>query len=470
MKLDVASRWMIRTCVIAALLLPNDLIAAPPNADRGSGALSRKETQRLTRLLASERPSHQIVAQRILSQHPRTKYQCLPELIKTANRWADDFSVTETPPVFWTNLVDVIVSTGRPVAWEFVCDLVKHPNPNVQFIAVEQLGTNGVPGTIAALGAAVNSDGFDRYYAMRSAVCRAFWKIGTPPAIERLTEVHGEVDGQLRVDIEGWLDTVTASWFDDERQFVLWHDRYRRHRSKPNGDSRSIRMVSFDSANNVSSGGLDVAASRPRGTDDDVRVIRFETLSSGSIRKETLRFSPPHYYGIPIVAKRLLFVVDRSGSMRMRVPGTGANRWQLATREFIRAIRSLDGDCEFGVLAFGDDVRLWKSSLVPASPKNVESAIGFVNRLDPKGWTNTHAALVQGMNFDAANEAIYLLTDGAPRRGLIRGCGAIVTDVVHRNRFRHQRVHTIGLGVGGQTRRFLADLAKRTEAEFRSVE
>jgi hypothetical protein len=61
-----------------------------------------------------------------------------------------------------------------------------------------------------------------------------------------------------------------------------------------------------------------------------------------------------------------------------------------------------------------------------------------------------------------------LLTDGKPTTGPIVSPGAILSDILRRNRSRHLTINTIGIAVAGKTELFLKNLSEHSNGEFRS--
>jgi hypothetical protein len=147
----------------------------------------------------------------------------------------------------------------------------------------------------------------------------------------------------------------------------------------------------------------------------------------------------PRYYGIPIYAQRLVFVVDTSKSM-------AGSRLTTVKREMEKAIRSLPADTQFTIIEFGTRVSAWKKELVAASDEIKEEAVEYVRRLRPVGTTNTHEALMTALNFEV--EAVYFLSDGEPSAGRVVRPAAILKAITIRNQLRHLSIYTIGVMPG----------------------
>lgn len=148
------------------------------------------------------------------------------------------------------------------------------------------------------------------------------------------------------------------------------------------------------------------------------------------------------YYGIPICAKRVVFVLDTSLSMK------GA-RIAAAKTELIRAIRELPKEVSFDVIAFDNTARVWRPELVPASEQNKLLAVNVVMEQPLKFKTASYDALEAA--FGLYPEAIYFLSDGQPYGGKIDDPKQIIATISGVNRVRRVSIHSIGIGTGEAT-------------------
>jgi hypothetical protein len=170
------------------------------------------------------------------------------------------------------------------------------------------------------------------------------------------------------------------------------------------------------------------------------------------------------YYGIPIRARRLVFVIDTSGSM-------AGPRLASAKKELVRAIGGLPDTAEFNVIVFSARVAAWSPRLVRATEGAKKQAVEFVDRLVAAGGTSTYDALAAALGMRV--EAIYLLTDGEPSTGLIVDKDAILVAMQNQNRGVGSSIHTIGIGLGGAADpavKFLKKLAEQNHGQHRTVE
>jgi uncharacterized protein YegL len=171
------------------------------------------------------------------------------------------------------------------------------------------------------------------------------------------------------------------------------------------------------------------------------------------------------YYGIPICAKRIVFVLDTSGSMR-------GGRLDAAKVELIRAIKEIPREVSFSIVAFNSTVRVWQRELVPASESMKQIAVNVVLEQEARNDTATYDALEAA--FELEPEAVYLLSDGAPQGGKIDNPVEIVGSVSTGNRVRRVSIHSVGIDTQDAAvspfARFMKALAESNWGEFRAVD
>lgn len=143
------------------------------------------------------------------------------------------------------------------------------------------------------------------------------------------------------------------------------------------------------------------------------------------------------YYGIPICAKRVVFVLDTSLSMR-------GSKIDAAKTELIRAIKALPKEVNFDVIAFDNNVRVWQPELVPATEPLKQVAVNVVIEQPLKLKTASYDALEAAFSLDP--EVIYFLSDGAPFGGKIDDPNEIIRTISGINRVRRVSIHSIGIG------------------------
>lgn len=258
---------------------------------------------------------------------------------------------------------------------------------------------------------------FKSHFGYRRSVVLAAGQITEPPGIELMIELLPRTDGLARNDlVEALTDATGQKLGADARLWRKWWN------------ARS----------------------------DGARPLEVESSQS----QQVVAADVPQYYGIPMHAGRIVFVLDTSGSM------AGA-RIEAAKRELIKAIEALPRAVEFDVVTYNSRVERWQPKLVRADEemkalltKSIESETG-------SGNTSSYKALQEAFELDP--EAIYFLSDGAPTDATP---AKILSEITKLNRERRISLHTIGIGTGfgapifGE---FMQALSGANLGEFRAV-
>lgn len=206
------------------------------------------------------------------------------------------------------------------------------------------------------------------------------------------------------------------------------------------------------------------------------------------------------FYGVETRSDRIVFVLDRSYSMRHPVPrsgpvsgakrdeaAVGGTKLDVAKNHLERTIRKLAPDVHFGVVFFGSNVKAWQPppGLLPATPEGKRKATEWFMALEPEGSTDIFAALAEALRYakigggkgatdPAGADTIFLLSDGAPTRPgtddllLGRDLDAAVKEFLEANRGFRCVVHTIGVGPE-HSRELMMRLARETGGTYRAV-
>lgn len=270
---------------------------------------------------------------------------------------------------------------------------------------------------------------FQSSYGFRHAVVSATSKIEDPRAVESLISLLPKFDGQLQYETVRQLTRATGEDFgDDAAQWQSWWD---------------ANHSGFVFARPRDGGATAVLASNPR---------------------MPWRRTLPKFYGIPVYANRVVFVIDRSKSMLSSVDGE--TRMTRAKLELEQAIDTLPEYTWFNVVAFGTGTTAWQEKLVPATHETRAAALQFVWRLSAGTKTACYDALERAFTFDPNTEAVYFLSDGKPTAGKITDLSAILQAVTQANLFRRASIYTIGIDARDQHQQFLEQLAERNHGEF----
>ena len=188
-----------------------------------------------------------------------------------------------------------------------------------------------------------------------------------------------------------------------------------------------------------------------------------------------------HFYGIPQVSLKIIYIIDVSGSMKKDVGGK--SRLEACKTELSRAISQLPRKAMFDVILYHRTVTVWKKQMQVAGPLkkgrkgNKDEAKKFYATAKPKGSTNIYDALraafkVAGEGTKKKNaplnaDTIYLLTDGSPTTpaGKMDDVKKILEGARKWNALGRVTIHTIGIGKD-LNRPFLEQLATENNGRF----
>jgi predicted nucleic acid-binding Zn-ribbon protein len=167
-------------------------------------------------------------------------------------------------------------------------------------------------------------------------------------------------------------------------------------------------------------------ASRDRNLNEARTVIEALENDKKTLRTETdrLRASVDNRFaGVTLTGRRVIFLVDMSGSMELVDENTPApEKWQGVRETLARVLRSMPDVEKFQVIVFsdrpyfllGNDGR-WLTYDPKTSPDQVTAALV---KIKPDGGTNMYAAVDAAFRYrEQGLDTIYLLSDGLPNLG-----------------------------------------------------
>jgi hypothetical protein len=177
----------------------------------------------------------------------------------------------------------------------------------------------------------------------------------------------------------------------------------------------------------------------------------------------------PTFFGLPLDAKDVVFVLDVSGSV-------GEAGFAKAKGELLRAVEGLASDVRFGALFFDEQVRFWRPDLVRASPV-AKGELALFLRGVPRGKrTDVTTALNAGLQIlrtrsrerreggEATGTPVtmVLVSDGVET---VRGTPLdTVADKLERLALEDAVVHCVVLG--GKDSALMAAVARRTGGRY----
>ena len=411
---------------------------------------------RIVKRLTARKEAVRLQALAEIQESTQTRYQSLAVMIRAAkelNARAD----TEKPlPPSQITLISLIGSVDRQESADALIEMLQCEHPEVVYLASDVLGKYRFFEAIDALAQLKETDLFDDHYGFRFNLVRSLFQMDHPDAVKLITTWLPLLDGQLKREIEKQFDDVDLETFDgDQERFTNWQDE--------RDDAYDQANANVDHPPTLDQDDLDHGQPHEQSSGGPLKLQPASFRSSSTQGLKLVNKSP--FYGMDIYARRMMFIIDHSGSMREY--DQGMTRLGRAKGELIRAIEGLDPDAEFAIMVYASNVKMWRDELTRATDEAKRYAIRYVERLGYGDRTNTHSALTRSLSFDSQLEAVYLLTDGRPTEGRLTQPDAIIGDITTKNRFRHLHFNTIGISVMGGTERFLKILAKESGGQFR---
>jgi Mg-chelatase subunit ChlD len=185
----------------------------------------------------------------------------------------------------------------------------------------------------------------------------------------------------------------------------------------------------------------------------DFDVISVAELEEAREKEELRRLKQvtnSKFFGVRIVSHRVVFVIDVSGSMEEKMVTayegeTSLMRMDVARRELINAIKSMERGALFNIIIFSSGVDPWlEDGIAGANQVERDEAEAFVARLKPGGGTNLYDAIKLAFG-DAEVDTIFILSDGEPSVS-VTDVNRIRKDVQAWNEHRNIQINTIGIG------------------------
>lgn len=316
--------------------------------------------------------------------------------------------------------------------------LTRSPDLRIATLTVRSLAERKVPDALDRTLELAKRPEFSQSYGFRHTLTEAAGKFHDPQAVDFLVDVTGRFDGQLRHDTAVRLSELTGQRFGGHPD--QWRQWWQSHRS----DKGSIVPASAVSA----------------------------ATESAAIQSKSKADLPwptpvPKFYEIPVFAKRVVFVIDRSKSMLSSVDGV--TRLDEAQNQIEQCVRSLTEDTFFNIVIYNERVEAWSQRLNQATTMNKSDAIGFAFGLNGEGKTATYDALETALRQDPNLEAILFLSDGKPTAGKTPDPRLIVVQISAQNAIQQTAIHTIGIDTRGADAQFLAALAAQNRGTFRNI-
>lgn len=310
--------------------------------------------------------------------------------------------------------------------------LLTAADPRVALIATAGLERRHPPEALQPLLKLPSHPAYKSTYALRHATVGAVGQYPEKPAVDFLVDTVEHARGQLKYEAARHLALRTGQPFGgigrDWKQW--WASQRNTFEFKP------------------------VAGVAPSSPEAVPRAIQWEA-------------EVPTFYGVPIYAERVVFVIDRSASMLSSVDDV--TRLSEAQRELEGAIRKLPDSAWFNIIAYESNYITYKNGLVSATALEKSEAVQFVYRLDAFGKTACYDALEGALVLDQELEAILFLSDGEPTAGRIVDPRQIVDELTRENQLRRVSINTIGIDARDIWEQFLQQLAGANFGIYHSI-
>jgi hypothetical protein len=175
------------------------------------------------------------------------------------------------------------------------------------------------------------------------------------------------------------------------------------------------------------------------------------------------------FFGLRPESGRVIFVIDRSGSMAEPM-GTGhRSRFRECALQLERFLEAAGETTSFGIVLFDVDARAWRPQLQRATESARETALAWLRDQRPEGGTNLEAgvALACALGAPAGEvfteaDTLVLLCDGETA-----GESWIEPWLARVNSRARLCVHGVQIGTGGD--RSLERLARATSGSFTRI-
>lgn len=317
----------------------------------------------------------------------------------------------------------------------------------------------------------------------------------TPPALLGAAEAHFrarrlEPGSRLVAPLESYVrERITAeSWrlasravavsagLPNESAVPLLIDALRTWIERSQ-DGRPVRRIQHDLARELRArSGLDL------GVHPDRWGTWWNAVRSGSAEPRPRDADAPStradFFGLRPQTDRVVFVIDRSGSMDRPfrpppdVTAAGWTRYREAVRQMVRFLEALGPDARFNVVLFHDGAESWRRELRPATTAHLRAARGWALRRSPGGGTQLRHGVEEAMRVrpdgsldldDLEADTLIVLCDGKTGDGerwvipFLRRVNPVARIVIH------------GVQIGQDGDDALALLAQGTGGDFARV-
>ncbi len=441
--------------------------ASQPSAD--NLATFRSERRLLVQHVQSKQPQQQVEALRRLRDFPypdaaklvlprlrdtdsgvaRTAYQTLltyrdqPEIAPLLLNTLRKEGVSQVDSGYLA-LFTVLASSSLPQSSESLLRTFDetagaHPSRWTRLTTMlAGLATEGGEPALAALQVFRQSQPFQLDFGFRRATVQAAIALRTTESVSRLIAWLEFLDGEARGDVIRYL-TVLA------------------------GKDHGLDVKAWQSWWKEKQDGFEFPAVAAIVSADAPLTVEGQTPLLAESDSDKIAWGKTQFYGLPVYARRVVFLIDSSSSM------LDANRMVNAKTQLLTAVNELDEAYLFNIVTFNQTVGSWQRQLIQATESSKKLAARYAASIPAQSATATYDGLEAALAHPNL-EAIYLVTDGAPTAGKVINPDAIIRAVTEANRTRRVSLYVIGIQPDPQFESFLKTLAEQNFGTYRRMQ
>lgn len=337
----------------------------------------------------------------------------------------------------YLSLLTVLAASELPQVKEqliLLLDMTLGSNPRrwqKLTVSMDELVKCAGPEALNALRVLRETLPFQKDFGFRRAVVQATINLRTKESVGQLIQWMDFLDGEIRGDLMRHLSSLANHFVGpDAKDWAEWWQKAQADFEFP-----------------------DVAPSAI------IATVEGQTL----VESDYARWGKTQFYGLPVYARKIVFVLDASSSM---LQGTRMND---AKAQLINSINELDENYRFNIIVYNQTVGAWQRQMIQATESSRKHALRYIASVQPQAATATFDALEAAFSHPDL-EAVYLVTDGVPTTGKVIHLEAIIKAVSEQNQARRVTLNVIGIQPEGPFEEFLKALAEKNFGTYRRVQ
>jgi hypothetical protein len=160
------------------------------------------------------------------------------------------------------------------------------------------------------------------------------------------------------------------------------------------------------------------------------------------------------FFGLRPWTDRVVFVIDRSGSMAEPFGTKRSTRYEEAVRQMLGLLRSMGASTRFQVVLFNSSTKVWSQEMRPATEDNLVRVEQWLDAKHPDGGTALRPAIESAMALrrdgsirldELEADTVIVLCDGQTEEGM----GWVAPYLERYNAEASLVFHCVAIGSGG---------------------